>query len=192
MYRADLDLTPGQITPQMVKELIESPVVIADLTGRNPNVYYELGIAHSFGRKTIVLCDSVDPLAFDTKDERAITLGNTYPLTAEKAETACTQLTQALRIVLDPAHKASSVVSKAATSRSLDELAPDDPIVSELAIIREGIDHLKSTVRPRQVIPRHINADIASMRQIIERLAEEGRIRPSNLRGSTNEHFRRI
>ena len=59
----------------MVKALIGSPVVIADLTSRNPNVYYELGIAHSFGKKTIIICESAESLAFDARDERAITLG---------------------------------------------------------------------------------------------------------------------
>ncbi len=46
-YRSDLDPTPGTITPQLLKKLLEARLVIADLTGRNPNVFYELGIAHT-------------------------------------------------------------------------------------------------------------------------------------------------
>jgi hypothetical protein len=49
-YRADLDFSPGAITPKMLSELLAARIVIADLTGRNPNVFYELGIAHSFSR----------------------------------------------------------------------------------------------------------------------------------------------
>lgn len=186
MYGASLDPTPGQ-TPQMVKALIGSPIVIADLTSRNPNVYYELGIAHSFGKKTIIICDSVESLAFDTKDERAITLGDTYPITAEQAEKGIADLTETLRTVLDPAHEASSVVSKAAASRSLEALAPDNPIVSELEVIKDGIEYLKSAVKPRMDIPRSLSADMVSMRHIIETLVSEGRVSPSNLWGAENE-----
>src|SRR5690242_2312174 len=58
-YRADLDATPGAITPRMLSELLGARVVIADLTGRNPNVFYELGITHSFARPLISIADSV-------------------------------------------------------------------------------------------------------------------------------------
>jgi hypothetical protein len=186
VYGVSLDPTPGQ-TPQMVKALIESPVVIADLTSRNPNVYYELGIAHSFGKKTIIICDTVESLAFDARDERAITLGGTYPITAEQAEKGIADLTETLRTVLDPAHEVSSVVSKAAASRSLEALAPDNPIVSELEAIKDGIEYLKSAVKPRMDIPRSLSADMVSMRHIIETLVAEGRVSPSTLWGAENE-----
>lgn len=74
-YRADLDPTPGQITPQMLRKLLDARVVIADLTGRNPNVFYELGVVHSFARPVIALADSAKALPFDTHDERVIELG---------------------------------------------------------------------------------------------------------------------
>src|SRR5689334_11596113 len=77
-YRSDQDFTPGAITPKLLTELIESRLVIADLTGRNPNVFYELGISHSFARPLISIADSVDSLPFDAKDERVIELG-AYP-----------------------------------------------------------------------------------------------------------------
>ena len=73
-YRADLDLTPGAITAKMLSEFLKARVVIADLTGRNPNVFYELGITHSFARPLISIADSANSLPFDAKDERIIEL----------------------------------------------------------------------------------------------------------------------
>jgi hypothetical protein len=36
----------GVITNQVIQALIDSPLVIADLTGGNPNVFYELDMAY--------------------------------------------------------------------------------------------------------------------------------------------------
>src|SRR5215472_8510477 len=57
-YRADLDAAPGAITPRMLSQLLQARIVIADLTARNPNVFYELGVAHSFGRPLILVAES--------------------------------------------------------------------------------------------------------------------------------------
>src|SRR6266496_2227246 len=64
-YRSDLDPTPGQINQQMLRKLLEARIVIADLTGRNPNVFYEFGVAHAFARPVIALVDSARSLPFD-------------------------------------------------------------------------------------------------------------------------------
>lgn len=67
-YRSDLDISPGAVTSRMLSELLQARIVIADLTGRNPNVFYELGVAHSFARPLILIAESVSSLPFDTKD----------------------------------------------------------------------------------------------------------------------------
>jgi len=67
-YRSDLDPTPGQVNAQMLRRLLEATVVIADLTGRNPNVFYEFGIVHAFARPVVALADRASALPFDAHD----------------------------------------------------------------------------------------------------------------------------
>src|ERR1022692_165389 len=186
-YRADLDPTPGQITPQIIKILIESPFVIADLTGRNPNVYYELGVAHSFDRPCILLCDNVESLAFDTKDERTIPLGDpTDTLSAEQADGAKALLAKALERAMSPNYRPSTVVSDAAASRTLDQLAPENP---ELRAIRDGIDELRTLISRRQLIGPNMGtrADISALTSMIELLTTENRLDISQLDSLKNK-----
>lgn len=52
--------------------IYQADVVLADLTGLNPNVMYELGVAHTFGKKTIIITqDELEKLPFDLKQYRA-------------------------------------------------------------------------------------------------------------------------
>lgn len=60
------------ILKDIVQPIYEADVVIADLTGLNPNVMYELGLAHSFNKKTITITqDELSTLPFDLKQYRA-------------------------------------------------------------------------------------------------------------------------
>lgn len=55
----------GSIIKGIVKDLKESDLVIADLTGSNPNVMYELGVRHSLKRGTIMLTQNLNELPSD-------------------------------------------------------------------------------------------------------------------------------
>ncbi|MEG0836272.1 MAG: hypothetical protein RR413_12610 [Christensenellaceae bacterium] len=60
------------ILADIIPPIYNADVVLADLTGLNPNVMYELGIAHSFNKKTIVITrDDMSNLPFDLKQYRA-------------------------------------------------------------------------------------------------------------------------
>lgn len=60
------------ILKDIVQPIYEADVIIADLTGLNANVMYELGVAHSFNKKTIVITkDDLSGLPFDLKQYRA-------------------------------------------------------------------------------------------------------------------------
>lgn len=47
-------------------------MIVADLTGRNPNVFYELGLAHVVGVPAILLSQDHEIPAFDTAHRRQI------------------------------------------------------------------------------------------------------------------------
>jgi hypothetical protein len=74
--RSDRDPTPGPVTPQILRSILASRVVVADLTGRNPNVYYELCFAQSFGVPVVMLVNYTSSLPFDVKDKRMIPIGD--------------------------------------------------------------------------------------------------------------------
>lgn len=70
--RAD-DIWENPAVIQDVVSLIDrSRIVICDCTGRNPNVFYEIGIAHTLGRETILITQSEADIPFDLRHLRFV------------------------------------------------------------------------------------------------------------------------
>jgi hypothetical protein len=56
-----------------------SRVLLADLTGKNPNVFYELGLAHAARKPVLLLTQSMDDVPFDLRALRVITYDVEHP-----------------------------------------------------------------------------------------------------------------
>lgn len=69
--RADKIASPGEIPDQIFRLLRDADIVIADLTGGNPNVMYELGLRHTRGKITIPIGE-IERLPFDINTIRTI------------------------------------------------------------------------------------------------------------------------
>jgi hypothetical protein len=70
--RAD-DIWENPAIIQDVVSLIDrSRVVICDCTGRNPNVFYETGIAHTLGRDVILITQNAADIPFDVQHLRYV------------------------------------------------------------------------------------------------------------------------
>lgn len=75
--RADQISISGDITDQIFRRLYEADLVIADITGANANVMYELGLRHSLDKLTIQVADLSTLLPFDVKSIRTIPVKRT-------------------------------------------------------------------------------------------------------------------
>lgn len=62
----------GMINTQIINRIIEDDLVIANLTGNNPNVMYELCLRHVVAKPIIHICENGTTLPFDIKDSRTI------------------------------------------------------------------------------------------------------------------------
>ena len=70
--RADDVFSPGVIIDDVLRSIANADYLIADLTSRNPNVYYELGIAHAKVKSVILITQSLSDLPFDVRHRRVI------------------------------------------------------------------------------------------------------------------------
>ncbi|MCK5564329.1 MAG: hypothetical protein KAJ07_03710 [Planctomycetes bacterium] len=70
--RADKIDKPGMITSQVIQHIVDDPLVIADLTGSNPNVFYELAIRHAIRKPFIQIIKKGERIPFDVAGARTI------------------------------------------------------------------------------------------------------------------------
>jgi hypothetical protein len=84
--RAD-DIWENPAVIQDVVSLIDrSSVVICDCSTRNPNVFYEIGIAHALGREVILITQSAEDIPFDLRHLRYVQYLNNGEGLAQLAE----------------------------------------------------------------------------------------------------------
>jgi hypothetical protein len=71
--RADADIFgTGKIIDQIWTGINSAKVLIAELTSRNPNVFYELGLAHALRKPVVLICSNEEDVPFDLKHIRVI------------------------------------------------------------------------------------------------------------------------
>jgi hypothetical protein len=70
--RGDEFFSDDEIMKEIWSAMWHSRLCIVDCTGRNANVFYELGIAHTIGKKCILLAQSEQDLPFDVQHRRVI------------------------------------------------------------------------------------------------------------------------
>lgn len=59
------------ILKDIIQAIYKADIIIADLTGLNANVFYELGVAHTLNKKVIIITENISSLPFDLKSYRA-------------------------------------------------------------------------------------------------------------------------
>lgn len=84
--RADDVGKPGQITAQAVQHCLKAKAAVADLTGGNPNVYYELSVRHGAQLPVVLIAQDGTKLPFDISQSRVIFFDHTDLNSAGRAK----------------------------------------------------------------------------------------------------------
>ncbi|MHB1260660.1 MAG: hypothetical protein ACYC2H_02980 [Thermoplasmatota archaeon] len=145
--RADQIGKPGLISNQIIAELLQADLVVADLAGHNANVFYELGVRHAFRRHVVMLYESKVPIPFDVAGMRSISLDMTDPDSIEQARIELAKHVEAIAEGVP----AESPVSVAATVQNLAISGnQSDRLLSELS---KQIEDLRTEVRSTSNAP---------------------------------------
>lgn len=95
--RADEMSSPGLITPQIIDHLLKDELVIADLTGRNPNVFYELALRHATKKPAITIKDPSEIIPFDVAGIRTIEVDYRFITSMDKCRKEIAKQIQSLQ-----------------------------------------------------------------------------------------------
>jgi len=73
--RVDQQIFVGSIIERVYNQISKADLVIADMSERNPNVFYEVGYAHALGKTTILVTKTEDDIPFDLRQYPHIIYG---------------------------------------------------------------------------------------------------------------------
>lgn len=94
-WRADDGPKPHEVLRDIWAGIRFAKVILADISHQNPNVLYELGIAHTIGAWPIIICDESTELPFDLRHLRCIVYSSTPEGVAELRNTLSERLRRA-------------------------------------------------------------------------------------------------
>ncbi|MFD6094014.1 hypothetical protein ACFWGN_18010 [Oerskovia sp. NPDC060338] len=148
--RADHSPNPGEITATMIASILESDLIVADLTGSNPNVYYEVALAHAFGKPVVhIRLATEDRLPFDIKDVRVFD----YSFDVADARKCAESVEAAASLALtDPKSVQTPVDRGRVAAQSADSENLGDRVNAEIMARLDSIDS-------RLVAMRHTSTD---------------------------------
>jgi nucleoside 2-deoxyribosyltransferase len=82
--RVDEQLYTGGILERIYRQIDIADIIIADMTGQNPNVFYEVGYAHAKNKLCILLTSNTNDIPFDLKHRRHIVYNDSINRLKEK------------------------------------------------------------------------------------------------------------
>lgn len=89
--RADELFSTGAVIEQIWEQIDKSKVLLADLTNKNANVFYELGLAHAALKPVVFTAASLEDVPFDLRHLRVVTYDLNDPFWGEKLKKELTK-----------------------------------------------------------------------------------------------------
>jgi tetratricopeptide (TPR) repeat protein len=154
--RSDLAGEPGNITHDIIRDLAESDLVIADLTAASANVFFELGIRHAFRKSgTVHIVDAAHSLPFDIRQYRAVE----YTTDLSEIPDVVNSIAEAIKKRENQPERPDNPVHDALPQLPFDILqTSDSAIQQQLKILQQTLEDLRKkneslTTKLRQIDP---------------------------------------
>ena len=166
------------INRKIIEFIFKSDAIVADLSGWNPNVYYEMGVAHAIDNKTIMITHENDRLPFDVSTYNCIK----YKQTEDGFEKLTKNITEFLLCIDDWRKHATNPVQD---FKPFDALVPASKINELKSQIKEKENLLAQSVSKSDFVNKEkelkitleeLNSDekkIISLNENINRLQSE-------------------
>jgi len=180
--RADQISEPGMITSQVIQHIVDDPLVIADLTGWNPNVFYELAIRHALRKPLVQLIKRGEQIPFDVAGTRTIHVDHKDLDSVEEAKEEIVRQIGALE------QDSSDIETPISVSLDLQLLRQSEnpeqrslgDLLSVVTELRSGLANLEKRLdNPESIIPpeyiRHISRKLVPKRRVHPEMVMEMR-----------------
>lgn len=139
--RADELFTASAVIDDIWDLTKKSKIVLADLTGKNPNVFYELGLAHALAKPALLITESMDDVPFDLRHLRVITYDKNNE---EWGQKLINEITIALKETLAAPER--SVLPTFHKSDDVENPVIIDPERNEIRDLKYEMNYLKNTM----------------------------------------------
>lgn len=148
----------GDILRDIIKNLITSEIVLADLTDLNPNVYWELGVRQSFKHRTITIAEIRKKIAFDMGMKSILRY---YPKDSLKNEEFVKKLKKAiLHCIENPDAPDSHVLETISGRGTLYQIIHRDEITRRIgALISEAEYNISTISKCRNTINENVGKE---------------------------------
>lgn len=127
--RVDEQIFSEGILERIFNQISKADVIVADMTGRNPNVFYEVGYAHALGKIVLLLTQEANDIPFDLKHRP-------HTVYAGKIDTLREELTRKLNWAISESKRKKNQISSEQFLLSISGIAiPEDYSYDNVPVI---------------------------------------------------------
>lgn len=157
-YRVDEDKISNSIINKIFEAIQNCPMAICDLSNRNPNVLYELGLRQAYDKPVVLIQDDKTERIFDVSGISTVTYRSNrlYENVMEDRK----KIEEAIEATKEGKSNSLMMIVKAeAANISLENINQDDKVSIMLNSIMTEVQELKTNIRNNNLETQNINMD---------------------------------
>lgn len=148
-FRADDLFRPSVIVSDLWQMIQKAKILLAELTTKNANVFYELGLAHAIGKPIVLVSETMEDVPFDLQQLRVLLYDKDDPAWGQKLSDSITKAIN--ETIANPIEAVPSIFRKTVPSQAPEQDATAarlDDLESQVRMLTRQISPRRSTLRP--------------------------------------------